>query len=177
MTIGVLDLDKFGMPDNRVRAQRLDEALEILDRWWHGADLRTFTYEGHQYHLQKMQANVDWHTHTSQQKPRIPLWVIGGPKQSQIRRAARFDGAVINGKPEELRQRKAAIEALRTSSSSFDIITEGETPPDDSARAASIVHPYAEAGATWWLESMWEWEGVTRNYDMRTRVRSGPPKI
>jgi alkanesulfonate monooxygenase SsuD/methylene tetrahydromethanopterin reductase-like flavin-dependent oxidoreductase (luciferase family) len=175
--LGVLDLDKFGMPDNRVRAQRLDEALEILDRWWHGADLRTFTYEGHHYHLQEMQANIDWHTHAPQQKPRIPLWVIGGPKQSQIHRAARFDGAVINGNPEELRERKAAIEALRTSSLPLDIITEGETPPDDSAHAASIVRPYAEAGTTWWLESMWEWEGVTRNYDMRTRVRSGPPKI
>jgi alkanesulfonate monooxygenase SsuD/methylene tetrahydromethanopterin reductase-like flavin-dependent oxidoreductase (luciferase family) len=175
--LGVLDLDKFGMPDNRVRAQRLDEALEILDRWWHGTDLRTFTYEGHHYHLQEMQANIDGHTHMPLQKPHIPLWVIGGPKQSQLRRAARWDGAVINGSPEELRERKAAIEALRTSPLSFDIITEGETPHDDPARAAAIVRPYTEAGATWWLESMWEWEGVTRNYDMRMRVRSGPPKI
>jgi alkanesulfonate monooxygenase SsuD/methylene tetrahydromethanopterin reductase-like flavin-dependent oxidoreductase (luciferase family) len=175
--LGVLDLDKFGMPDNRIRALKLDEALEILDRWWHGADLRTFTYEGHHYHLQEMRANVDWQTHAPLQKPRIPLWVIGGPKQSQIRRAARWDGAVINGNPAELRERKAMIEALRSNSSPLDIITEGETPHDDPARAATIVRPYAEAGATWWLESMWEWEGVTRNYDMRTRVRSGPPKI
>jgi alkanesulfonate monooxygenase SsuD/methylene tetrahydromethanopterin reductase-like flavin-dependent oxidoreductase (luciferase family) len=173
--LGVLDLDKFGMPNNRIRAQRLDEALEILDCWWHSADLRTFTYEGHHYRLQEMQANVDWHTHTPLQKPRIPLWVIGGPKQSQLRRAVRWDGAVINGNPEELRKRKAMIEALRSSSSPLDIITEGETPPDDPARAAAIVRPYAEAGATWWLESMWE--GITRNYDMRMRVRSGPPKI
>jgi alkanesulfonate monooxygenase SsuD/methylene tetrahydromethanopterin reductase-like flavin-dependent oxidoreductase (luciferase family) len=175
--LGVLELDKFGLQENRIRAQRLDEALEILDRWWRGESLRTFSYEGRYYHLQEMRASVDWHTHMPKQKPRIPIWVVGGPKQSQLRRAARWDGAVIGGNPEELRERRAEIEALRTSPSSLDIITEGETPHDDPARAAAIVRPYAEAGATWWLESMWEWEGVTRNYDMRMRIRSGPPAI
>jgi alkanesulfonate monooxygenase SsuD/methylene tetrahydromethanopterin reductase-like flavin-dependent oxidoreductase (luciferase family) len=175
--LGVLELDKFGLQDNKVRAQRLDEALTLLDNWWHGEALNTFTYEGHYYHLQKMRASVGWHTHQPRQHPRIPIWVVGGPKQSQLRRAARFDGAVISGKPEELRERKVAIEALRSNSTPFDIITEGETPPDDPVHAAAIVRPYAEAGATWWLESMWEWEGVIRNYDIRTRICAGPPKI
>ncbi len=176
--LGVLELDKFGMPDNKVRAQRLDEALEIVNGWWQGESMRSFTFEGHYYHLQEMTANVDWQTHAPLQKPRIPIWVIGGPKQSQLRRAARWDGAIIQERnPDELRERKAAIEALRSSPSPLAIITEGETPPDDPARAAAIVRPYAEAGATWWLESMWELEGVTRNYDMRTRIRSGPPRI
>lgn len=173
--LGVLELDKFGMLENRVRAQRLDEALEILNGWWQGASMRSFTYEGRYYHLQEMSANVDWRTHVPWQKPRIPIWVIGGPKQSQLRRAALWDGAVIGGNPEELHERKAAIEALRTNPAPLDIIAEGETPPDDPVRAAAIVHPYAEAGATWWLESMWE--GVTRTYDMRTRIRSGPPHV
>ncbi len=117
--------------------------------------MRAFTYEGRHYHLHEMRADVDWRTHAPVQKPRLPVWVVGGSKQSQLRRAARWDGAVIGGSPAELRERKAAIEALR---------------------AAAIVRPYAEAGATWWLESMWE-SGVTRDYDMRTRVRSGPPRI
>jgi alkanesulfonate monooxygenase SsuD/methylene tetrahydromethanopterin reductase-like flavin-dependent oxidoreductase (luciferase family) len=173
--LGVLELDKFGMQENRARAQRLDEALEILDGWWRGASMRSFTYEGRHYRLQEMRASVDWRTHAPLQKPRIPIWVIGGPKQSQLRRAARWDGAVIGGSPEELRERKAAIGALRTSPMPLDIITEGETFPNDPVRAAAIVRPYVEAGATWWLESMWE--GVTRNYDMRTRIRSGPPRI
>jgi alkanesulfonate monooxygenase SsuD/methylene tetrahydromethanopterin reductase-like flavin-dependent oxidoreductase (luciferase family) len=175
--LGVLELDKFGMLENKVRAQRLDEALEILNAWWQGASMRSFTYEGHYYHLQEMSAHVDWRTHVPRQKPRIPIWVIGGPKQSQLRRAALWDGAVIGGSPEELHERKAAIEALRTHSAPLDIITEGETPPDDPVRAAAIVQPYAEAGVTWWLESMWELEGVTRTYDMRTRIRSGPPPL
>ncbi|GHO82374.1 LLM class flavin-dependent oxidoreductase [Dictyobacter formicarum] len=174
--LGILERDQAGSLNNKVRAQRLDEALEILASRWRSEPLRTVS-EGHYAHLQQMHSSVEIGTYTPQQKPRIPIWVIGGSKQSQLRRAARWDGAVIGGTPEELRVRKAAIEALRSSSSSLDIITEGETPPDDPARAAAIVRPYAEAGATWWLESMWEWEGVTRNYDMRTRIRSGPPKI
>ena len=35
----------------------------------------------------------------------------------------------------------------------FDIVLEGETPGDDPAAAAAIVRPYAEAGATWWIEA------------------------
>lgn len=173
--LGVLELDKFGMQENKVRAERLDEALEILDGWWRGEALRSFTYEGHHYRLQEMRASVDWRTHVPRQKPRIPIWVIGGPKQSQLRRAARWDGAVIGGGPEEVRERKAAIEALRTGSLPLDIITEGQTHADDHVRATAIVRPYVEAGATWWLES--RWEGVTRTSDMRTRIRSGPPRL
>jgi alkanesulfonate monooxygenase SsuD/methylene tetrahydromethanopterin reductase-like flavin-dependent oxidoreductase (luciferase family) len=192
--LGVLELDKFGMQENKVRAQRLEEALAIIDGWWQGELMRTFTYEGQHYHLREMSADVDWLTHTPLQKPRIPIWVIGGPKQSQLRRAARWDGAVINGSPAELRERKAAIEALRPAGlvgsgqaqgavptvpdhRPLDIITEGETPPNDSVRATDIVGPYVEAGLTWWLESMWDLPGVTRDYDIRTRVRSGPPRV
>lgn len=175
--LGVLELDKFGMQDNQVRAQRLDEGLEILADWWSGAAMRAFTYTGRHYHLHEMRADVDWRTHAPLQKPRIPIWVVGGSKQSQIRRAARWDGAVIGGSPAELRARKAAIKALRPASMPLEVITEGETPPGDPARAAAIVRPYAEAGATWWLESMWDLPGVTRDYDMHTRVRSGPPRI
>lgn len=175
--LGVLELDKFHLQENKVRAQRLDEALDILERWWQGEPLRTFTYEGRHYHLQEMRANIHAYTHQPLQRPRIPIWVVGGPKQSQLRRAARYDGAVINGTPEELRERKASIKALRSSSMMLDIVTEGETPPDDQVRAAAIVHPYAKAGATWWMESMWEQEGITRDYTMRMRIRSGPPNF
>ncbi|MGH2482545.1 MAG: LLM class flavin-dependent oxidoreductase, partial [Ktedonobacteraceae bacterium] len=171
--LGVLELDKFGMLENKVRAQQLDEALEIIERWWQGESLRAFTYSGQHYHLQQMSEDVDWTTHSPIQKPRIPLWVVGGSKQSQLRRAARWDGAVIGGTPAELRERKAAIEALRISSSPLEIITEGQTPYDDAGRAAALVQPYVEAGATWWLESMWD--GTPQA--MRTRVRSGPPRL
>ena len=174
--LGVLELDKFDLLDNKVRARRLDESLELIERWWQGGPLRSFTYAGEHYRLKAMDADVAWTTHTPVQKPRIPLWVIGGPKRSQLRRAARWDGAVVNGTASELRERRIALDALRVRSEPLAIITEGETPPDDAARASAIVAPFAEAGATWWLESMWE-TGRPRNYDMRTRIRSGPPRL
>lgn len=173
--LGVLELDKFGMQENRLRAQRLDEALEIIDRWWRGEPLRSFVYNGQYYHLQEMNAEVDWPTHTPTQQPRIPIWVIGGPKRSQILRASRWDGAVVNGSPEELRARKGAISALRTNPATLDFIVEGETPSDDTQRASAQVQPYVEAGATWWLES--RWGDNVRPDDIRARVRSGPPRV
>jgi alkanesulfonate monooxygenase SsuD/methylene tetrahydromethanopterin reductase-like flavin-dependent oxidoreductase (luciferase family) len=173
--LGVLELDKFDLLDNKIRAQRLEESLEIIEGWWQGGSMRSLTYAGEHYRLKAMEAAVDWHTHMPVQKPRIPIWVVGGPKQSQLRRAARWDGAVVNGTAAELRERRISLEALRTSADPLDIITEGETPPDDAGRAAARVEPYAEAGATWWLESMWD--TGPRTYDMRTRIRSGPPRV
>lgn len=175
--LGVLELDKFDLLDNKLRAQMLDESLELIDRWWQGDLMRTFTHTGKHYSLKEFEAEVDWPTHAPLQKPRIPIWVIGGPKQSQLLRAARWDGAVVNGSAEELRARGLTLAALRAADAApLDLITEGETPPDDAGRAAACVTPFAEAGATWWLESMWE-TGATRSYDMRTRIRSGPPRI
>src|SRR5260370_228523 len=69
----------------------------------------------------------------------------------------------------------AGLGAAGASSLPLDIMTEGQTPSDDHVRATAIVRPYAEAGATWWLES--RWEGVTGTSDMRTRIRSGPPRL
>ena len=54
----------------------------------------------------------------------------------------------------------------------FDIVVEGATDPE---RAAETVRPFAEAGATWWLESMWEEPNGPE--ELRERIRSGPPRL
>jgi len=51
----------------------------------------------------------------------------------------------------------------------------GETPGDDPARAAAIVAPYAEAGATWWLEALNGYRGPLAL--SRERIRQGPPRL
>ena len=72
---------------------------------------------------------------------------------------------------------RAFIEEHRTQTTPFDIIVEGETPGDDPEKAAAIVRGREEAGATWWIESMWEamaeHSPVTAAYD---RLRQGPPE-
>ena len=41
----------------------------------------------------------------------------------------------------------------------FDIVVEGVTPIDAPKQAPSIVAPFAQAGATWWIELMWDVPG------------------
>lgn len=172
--LGVIELDKVGLRDNTLRAQMLNEGLELVDAWWQGQPIRPFTYHGRHYHLQPTEADVSWITHKPLQQPRIPIWVVDSGKASQLRRAVRWDGALMSGKPEEVRQRKELIASRRDTP--FDIIVEGETPAHDSTQAASLVQAYADAGATWWMESMWDIPGVQRDYDMLTRIKMGPPR-
>jgi alkanesulfonate monooxygenase SsuD/methylene tetrahydromethanopterin reductase-like flavin-dependent oxidoreductase (luciferase family) len=57
--LGVLEQDTSGLLDTRVRARRLDEAVEILDSRWQGESLRTFLYEGHYSSLREMRSSVE----------------------------------------------------------------------------------------------------------------------
>jgi hypothetical protein len=79
-------------------------------------------------------------------------------------------------KPDHIRAMKAFVEENRAAATPFDIIMEGETPGDDPGKAASLVHPWAEAGATWWIESRWNElrneEGLKTVYQ---RISQGPP--
>jgi hypothetical protein len=70
---------------------------------------------------------------------------------------------------------KAYIEERRTASTPFDIIYEGRTPGGDPAKARQIVRPFAEAGATWWMEAMWT--APNSPADVRKRIQQGPPRI
>ena len=58
--------------------------------------------------------------------------------------------------------------------SHFDIIVENTSPGDDPLAAAAKVRPWIEAGATWWIESMW---GEKEPEKWRQRIRQGPPKL
>ncbi|GHO49406.1 LLM class flavin-dependent oxidoreductase [Ktedonospora formicarum] len=172
--LGALDDGGFGKvgeaTDRKERAELLDESLDIITGLW---SERSFTYKGKHY-------QVDGLTYrpTPVQQPRIPIWVVGAWKREKsMARALRYDGLLPNNMngpmtPEEMRVMRDYIAERRTSP--FDIIWEGETPGNDMERASSIVRPWAEAGATWWLESRWS----TQNIDeVRARIQQGPPRI
>lgn len=169
--LGVIEFERTGIPkDYRVRAKMLDEGLEILQQMWRG---EPFSYEGQFYTIEANATGMK-----PLQRPRIPIWVVGGEKQTQIRRAARWDGAMIHCSPEEMRARIAAIQQLRTSAEPLDIVTEGSTPGDDPERAASIVRPYVEAGLTWWNEGVWDAPWSTGGLEgVRKRIQQGPPRV
>ena len=175
--LGALDdggFSKVGEPtDRRVRARLLDESLEILTGLWSG---KPFRYEGEHYRLEEMTFLP-----TPIQKPRIPIWVVGAwPSKKSMDRALRYDGLLAyttRGEvtPEDIRAIKEYVEENRASDGPFDIVWEGRTAGDDPERAASVVRPFAEAGITWWIESMWS--PPNEPEDLRARIRQGPPSV
>ena len=99
-----------------------------------------------------------------------------------MRRTLRYDGLLpqISAQggdypkttPEDVAAMSKYVAANRTTSGPFDIVVEGETAGDDPTEAAATVQPYAEAGATWWIEARWTAEAA----EVEERVRQGPPR-
>jgi alkanesulfonate monooxygenase SsuD/methylene tetrahydromethanopterin reductase-like flavin-dependent oxidoreductase (luciferase family) len=161
-----------GQLDDRVRAAMLEEGLSILTGLWSG---EKFQFDGKHYRLSETQflpAPI--------QQPRIPIWVAGTwPRKPPFRRAARFDGVVpITGDiehsltPAEIGEIKKFVAPLRASAAPFDIVVAGET--SDPKTGHAIVAEYANAGATWWLESTLPWKQTLS--DFRNRIIAGPPR-
>ena len=75
--------------------------------------------------------------------------------------------------PETIREIKQYVGENREEDGAFDIVWEGQTPGEDPVRAAAMVRPYAEAGATWWIES--PWTPPNEPDDLRRRIEQGPP--
>lgn len=181
--LGTLDDAAFGNvgepTDARTRAELLDESLDILEGLWSG---QPFAHHGQHYRFEEMTFLP-----TPVQQPRIPIWVAGAwPRQRSMRRAIRWDGILPQaqdpaGRPIKLTpnhvraiadyvaRERPAVERERP----FDIVAEGTSPADDLDAAAAVVEPWAEAGATWWMEA--DWQGATVE-SVRRRVLAGPPR-
>ena len=170
-----LDFTTFGEEyDLNVRAEKLDEGLEVLKGLWSG---EVFSFHGKHYQLNDAQMLPK-----SVQSPRIPVWLAGGwPKRKPLRRAAHWDGIYlmtvnqITGellKVEEIRQAVTYIKDHRESSDPFDVAVNGEIPAGAQNRS-EIIQAYEEAGATWWVELEGEGESFE---EYRARIRRGPPK-
>ena len=182
--LGALDDKGFAAvgeaTERKTRAEMLDEALAIITGLWSG---QPFSFSGQHYHLDEMTFIP-----TPVQQPRIPIWVAGlWPRMKSMRRVLQWDGLLPNKldadgspaaiSPDDIREMKAYIEQNRIAQTPFDIITEGDTSDKDPEAAAAIIRPFAEAGATWWLEAMW---GSPHQADvdfLRKRVEQGPPHI
>ena len=152
--------------DARVRAELLDEGLDVLAGLWTG---ERFSMTGKHFTVDPVRFAP-----RPVQQPRIPVWVGGVlPASRPIARAARWDGmvsirysdgALVRVSAEDIAAVRDQITAARGSADGFDLViwAEVEQAPGDVARVAPV---YQDAGATWWIESArpqpgW-WEGVT----------------
>ena len=169
--LGALDDGAFGKvgepTDVRIRAEMLDESLAILEGLWSG---EPFGFDGRHYRFAPMTFRP-----TPVQRPRIPIWVVGGwPHERSMRRVLRYDGIVTQvADPVEVGKIAEYVAREREPGSSaapFEIVAQGRTPVDP-AQAAAAVRPYAAAGATWWIEA--DWEGATVE-SQRRRIDAGP---
>ena len=116
---------------------------------------------------------------TPVQRPRIPIWVVGAwPSEASMSRAARYDGLLPNvvggGKltPQTVAQlREWTGERRRLDG--FEIVVEGTTDAADAVAAAAEAQQWADAGATWWIESDWS---TLDPAAARRRIEAGPPR-
>lgn len=184
--LGALDsgFAAFGeVTDRKMRAELLDEGLDILTGLWRG---QPFSYTGKHYTIQETTFMVP---PSPVQQPRIPIWVVGAwPRMRSMRRVLRYDGLLpsVQGEdaswraatPDDIRAMRDFIVAERTETTPFDIIMEGTTPGDDPAQAAATVRQWQEVGVTWWIESMWEQPANAEGQRaVHQRLRQGPPRL
>lgn len=178
-------------PGRRVRAELLDEGLELMQELWRG---EPFEYEGRHYHADRTESMLP---PAIVQEPRITTWVVGvWPRMKSMRRVARYDGWIPNYAPPDadgidpLEQQRTytpeiAAEAVSWITAErerlgigdpFDIVQEGTTTGTDQVADAAVVRPWADAGVTWWLESNWQVPGHEVAEYARARVQAGPPR-
>jgi alkanesulfonate monooxygenase SsuD/methylene tetrahydromethanopterin reductase-like flavin-dependent oxidoreductase (luciferase family) len=170
--LGALDDAAFGNVGEptaaKVRAELLDESLEVLEGLWSG---EAFAYAGRHYRFGPMTFRP-----TPVQRPRIPIWVVGAwPNERSMRRTLRYDGVLAQVPDADgiaaIADYVARERPANDSGPAFEIVAQGTTPPDP-ARATEIVRPFAAAGATWWIDADWE---AGTNESQRARIQAGPP--
>jgi alkanesulfonate monooxygenase SsuD/methylene tetrahydromethanopterin reductase-like flavin-dependent oxidoreductase (luciferase family) len=168
---------KVGEPvDRRTRAERLDESLAILEGLWSG---ERFGFQGRHFRFPPMAFRP-----TPVQQPRIPIWVVAlWPSERSMSRALRYDGVLAAYRapagtpdgplpPPVIAEMRAWLDE-RSPERPIDVVVEGTTPADGEA-AGKQVRPYADAGATWWMESDWSTFEVE---PARRRIEAGPPRL
>ena len=165
------EFERFGeSSDPRVRAERLEEGLEILTELWSG---RPLVFEGKHYNLSGPQFLP-----SPLQVPRIPIWV--GAKwrnRTPLRRAARWDGVFPiphqgeTIRPDDLKTVISYVQHHRGSLKDYEVIVADH----DGERSPQALAAYSESGLTWWLQrAHYPW---TRSLDeTRMVIRRGPPR-
>ncbi len=173
---GSEEYEPFGEEgDPKIRAEKLDEGLEVLTALWSG---ETCNYRGKHYRIENARFMP-----RPVQSPRIPIWPCGAwpDKKAPFRRAARWDGIVAISAasdrpilPEEVCAVRDYIRQYRSSTDPFDTVvilwSDGERTDEEREQTAR----YREAGATWWLEDL-SLERFSSIEQARARLHKGPP--
>src|SRR4051812_35590667 len=164
--------------DPAVLAERLDEGLDLLRRYWSGERVN---HDGRHFQVRDVALLP-----ATAQRPRPPVW-IGGfwPNRPPMRRAARWDGAVPlftsathgHAPPaDQVRDLVAYVYRHRDQDEGpFEVVLGGVSPADPGS-ARDLIGPLVDAGATWWDErQLQDGDGLDRLEPVLRRVEQGPP--
>jgi alkanesulfonate monooxygenase SsuD/methylene tetrahydromethanopterin reductase-like flavin-dependent oxidoreductase (luciferase family) len=177
--------DEFGSfgdtTDPMVLAERLDEGLGLLVRYWSG---RPVTHRGRHYQVHDVTLLP-----AAVQRPHPPIW-IGGfwPHRRPMRRAARFDGVVPlfaaarNEQVPPIDQVRDLVTYILQRREGrrehqFEFVLGGSTPRDPE-QARAVIAPLADVGATWWDErQLQSSDDFHRLVPVLRRIAAGPPAL
>lgn len=153
--------------DDRRRAQKLDEGLDVLTGLWSG---EPFSFTGQHYSLSEVQFLP-----TPVQQPRIPIWVAQMyPHRKPLRRAARWDGLVpmhptdLFPTPGQVDEAVSFAQSCRIDNGPFDVNVPIMLPADGSG-LPQLLRDYESAGATWIQVGAWSLD------ELRVQIAAGPP--
>jgi alkanesulfonate monooxygenase SsuD/methylene tetrahydromethanopterin reductase-like flavin-dependent oxidoreductase (luciferase family) len=172
---------RFGEPtDPKTLAGILDEGLQAITLLWTGQPVS--------FHGRHVTVDDVLMRPPPTQQPRVPIWVGGDwPHTGPARRAARWDGSVINpGSPWEQPPDVTVIAEMheffqarraeaRRQTAPFDLVVGGSTA-GKADKARDILGPLADAGATWWDERF-PFEQLDKADAVRARIEQGPPRL
>ncbi|MFO7835156.1 MAG: LLM class flavin-dependent oxidoreductase [Candidatus Thorarchaeota archaeon] len=155
--------------DVHIRAEKLDESLEILEGLWSG---KPFSYDGKHYHIEEITFKP-----CPVQQPRIPIWCASWfSRKAPVKRAARYDGVFPIGhdermSPADFQEIFHYVNRHRTEETPFDMIMMGQRSGREDN--STWIEDYSDAGVTWYLEMVME-------QDLENtlgKVGKGPPSV
>jgi alkanesulfonate monooxygenase SsuD/methylene tetrahydromethanopterin reductase-like flavin-dependent oxidoreductase (luciferase family) len=160
--------------DLRVRAQKLEEGLELMQALWTDEDV---AFAGRHYAVDTRGFGRPYAGR------RIPIWIgATWPRRKPVARAASYDGIIPildpfteHISPKQVRELRSFIAELRDSDEAFDIVIPQMGGTGDVDADGARMQEFADAGATWVLDA--GFPGSEPLEDLIARVRRGPPRI
>lgn len=150
--------------DHHKRVKMLEETIEIITGLF---KRKPFDYFGDHYQLKLTVLDEIYYTPRPVQRPRIPLWIPAKwPGERSMQRALKCDGVFVEKwdpdgeanmvRAEDIFAIRNYVRKHRSVDKTFDVVVEGSTTGLDRAQREDKFSELSEAGASWWIEGLWD---------------------
>lgn len=183
LAVGLGALDKAWLSmgeiqDRKIRAELLDEGLELLDKFWQG---KPFSFTGKHFTINNFDSFM---APPIIRQPKIPIWVVGAlGYEKSMNRAFKHDG-ILPTLQKKRKNQTLSVEDIKDikqqivekyGKKEFDIIIPKEHLPEDFKVNKENISEFEKAGGTWWIEGMWDVMGQKNpEAEILERIKKGP---